>query len=205
MEYTANYNLKLPEYTDAADIQDLNDNFEAIDTALAGMKTKQTAVADPTASGTADAFIATISQDENGEITVTKKNAPKASVVNSAATLAWGTLKKIGSVAGTDLTVKLPANPNTWRNYKIKSHSITPVYVAANGIYTVPASDMNVSTPSGYFPAAVLAFSPGESHCSIDFVNGAATGSDGIMRIRNNSNSGRECSPSIKILYLKDD
>lgn len=39
-------------------------------------KTKQTAVADPTASGNATAFIDSISQDTNGEITVTKKNIP---------------------------------------------------------------------------------------------------------------------------------
>ena len=37
-------------------------------------KTKQTVVSDPTANGKALAFIDTISQNENGEITVTKKN-----------------------------------------------------------------------------------------------------------------------------------
>ena len=35
MNYTTNLNLKKPEYTDTADIQDLNDNFDAIDEALA--------------------------------------------------------------------------------------------------------------------------------------------------------------------------
>lgn len=39
---------------------------------LADYKTKQTAVTDPTASGTATTFISSISQNENGEITVTK-------------------------------------------------------------------------------------------------------------------------------------
>lgn len=37
-------------------------------------KTKQTAVVDPTANGTAKAFIDSITQNENGEIVVTKKN-----------------------------------------------------------------------------------------------------------------------------------
>ena len=46
---------------------------------LSGYKTKQTAVADPTASGNATSFIDTISQNANGEITVTKKNVPNAS------------------------------------------------------------------------------------------------------------------------------
>ena len=46
---------------------------------LSGYKTKQTAKTSPTASGTATAFIDTISQDENGVITATKKNVQTAS------------------------------------------------------------------------------------------------------------------------------
>ena len=42
-------------------------------------KTTQTAVSDPTASGNAAAFIDSISQNANGEITVTKKNVQAAS------------------------------------------------------------------------------------------------------------------------------
>lgn len=42
-------------------------------------KTTQTAVSDPTADGNAAAFIDTISQNANGEITVTKKNVQAAS------------------------------------------------------------------------------------------------------------------------------
>lgn len=40
------------------------------------VKTKQAAVSDPVASGEATAFIDSISQNDNGVITVTKKNAP---------------------------------------------------------------------------------------------------------------------------------
>ena len=46
-------------------------------------KTVQTAVSDPTASGTALAFIDTISQDENGEISVTKKTVANVSASSS--------------------------------------------------------------------------------------------------------------------------
>lgn len=42
--------------------------------AAADYKTKQTAVDNPTANGTASAFIDSITQNENGEIVVTKKN-----------------------------------------------------------------------------------------------------------------------------------
>ena len=45
---------------------------------LDGYKTKQTAVSDPITNGTADQFIASVSQNENGEITVTKKTVQDA-------------------------------------------------------------------------------------------------------------------------------
>ena len=73
-------------------------------------KIVQAAVADPSASGTSNTFIATISQDTNGKITATKKTV---AVTNSAPTLAWGATSTIGTVAGTKLQVKMPANPNT--------------------------------------------------------------------------------------------
>lgn len=44
--------------------------------APSGYKTKQTAVADPTANGHAETFISSITQNENGEIVATKKNLP---------------------------------------------------------------------------------------------------------------------------------
>ena len=46
---------------------------------LSGYKTKQEAKTSPTTSGTTAAFIDTISQDENGVITATKKNVQSAS------------------------------------------------------------------------------------------------------------------------------
>lgn len=73
-------------------------------------KIVQAGVADPSASGTSNTFIATISQDANGKITATKKTV---AVTNSAPTLAWGATSTIGTVAGTNLQVKMPANPNT--------------------------------------------------------------------------------------------
>lgn len=47
--------------------------------AVGSYKTSQTAVSDPTANGNAAAFIDSISQNANGEITVTKKNVQAAS------------------------------------------------------------------------------------------------------------------------------
>ena len=51
--------------------------------AAGSYKTTQTAVSDPTASGTALEFIDTISQDSNGEISVTKKTVSNVSASTS--------------------------------------------------------------------------------------------------------------------------
>lgn len=53
---------------------------------ISSYKLKQTAVSDPTASGTANAFIDTISQDANGNITVTKKNVTPLSTTTAVST-----------------------------------------------------------------------------------------------------------------------
>ena len=50
---------------------------------ISGKKDKQTAVSDPSASGEASSFIATISQNANGEITATKKTVQTASATQS--------------------------------------------------------------------------------------------------------------------------
>lgn len=73
-------------------------------------KTKQTAVSDPTASGSASAFIDSISQDANGKITVTKKNLSLPSI-----------LKFIGTTT-TALTDGATTNPIT-----VGGESITAV------------------------------------------------------------------------------
>lgn len=73
-------------------------------------KTVQTAVSDPTASGSASAFIDSISQDANGKITVTKKNLSLPSI-----------LKFIGTTT-TALTDGATTNPIT-----ISGKSVTVV------------------------------------------------------------------------------
>jgi hypothetical protein len=64
---------------------DSNGNLADAGVNAGSFKTVQTAVADPTASGNATSFIDTISQDTNGEITVTKKTVPTVTASASAA------------------------------------------------------------------------------------------------------------------------
>ena len=76
-EYTTNYNLAKPDYTDDADIYDINGNMDTLDTTIKGIadgrKSIQTAVTDPTANGNSLTFIDSISQNTEGVITPTKK------------------------------------------------------------------------------------------------------------------------------------
>lgn len=72
---------------------------------LSNYKTKQTAVADPTASGHSLEFIATVSQDTNGEITVEKKT------VQDGTTVQKGVVQLEDSYTSTSTTTA--ATPNS--------------------------------------------------------------------------------------------
>lgn len=75
-EYTEHYNLEKPGYDDARDIGVINGNMDTIDDELYKRKGVQTAVVDPTASGTSVTFIKTIMQNTQGVITPTKATVP---------------------------------------------------------------------------------------------------------------------------------
>lgn len=105
---------------------------------LSGYKTKQTAKTDPSASGTKSAFIATITQNENGEMTATKANLPQAS------TTAAG-IVQLGSGA-TDA-----ATGNHTHTTEIASDSGSPtVNLEADTTYKLTAGGTSVvfKTPS---------------------------------------------------------
>lgn len=101
-----------------------NSKWEVIGTTsldLSGYKTVQTAVSDPTASGTGITFIATISQDTNGVITPTKQT------VRTGSTSQTGVLQLTDSVSSTSTTTA--ATPK----------SVKQAYDLANGKYTLPS------------------------------------------------------------------
>ena len=99
-DLTPNYNLKKPDYTEDADVYDINDNMDAIDTALhahdTGKKNTQTAVSDPTASGTGITFIKSISQNTQGVISPAKGTVREMTGAN-------------GTTAGSSGLVPAPA------------------------------------------------------------------------------------------------
>lgn len=89
------------------DIVDSGYNASSFQTA-GSYKTTQSAVIDPTASGNATAFIDSVSQNANGEITVTKKNVQTASS-SQAGLMSAANYNKLAaisaSVLGDTLTI----------------------------------------------------------------------------------------------------
>lgn len=90
-------------------------------------KIKQTAVSSPSASGSATAFIDTISQDANGKITATKKSIPSVSVGTS------GTSSKTLSHSGTFTAIT---------GLTASNHTITPTVTT----YTLPTDNDTKNT-----------------------------------------------------------
>lgn len=130
-------------------------------------KIVQAAVADPSASGTSNTFIDTISQDTNGKITATKKTV---AVTNSAPTLAWGTTSTIGTVAGTNLQVKMPANPNT-------DTKVTQTVTTSNATYPLllaPSGQTATTTTTSYFDSGVT-LNPSTNTIAANVSGNAAT------------------------------
>lgn len=64
--------------------------------------------------------------------------AVDVSVSNSAPTLSWGATSTIGTVSGTALTVKMPANPNTDTHYTASLVTSTSATGTSNAVATSP-------------------------------------------------------------------
>lgn len=125
-------------------------------------KVVQTAVTDPTASGSTTAFIDTISQDTNGKITVTKKNVnfpslasyvtnPEASTANHVAVFTDATGKVIGD-SGYTIAKSVPSNAVfTDTNTKVTSadNHYTPTENTGAAISASGGSATNITGTSG--------------------------------------------------------
>lgn len=72
----------------------------------------------------------------NDKVTISAKDTTYT-FTNKAATLSWGTTSTIATVGGTDITVKMPANPNT------DTHHIAKNIVAAGSTATSNATATN--------------------------------------------------------------
>lgn len=73
----------------------------------------------------------------------------KAHAVNSAPTLAWGATSTIGTVFGTELTVKMPANPNTdTKVYQSETTTSNFRPIILGAVNTTTVADLSAGTTS---------------------------------------------------------
>ena len=96
-----------------------------------GAKPTQTAVADPTASGTAVAFIDSITQNANGVITPTKKTVRSASQSESGLMSATDKTKLDGIAAGAQVNSLTGVKGNAESSYRTGNVNLTPANIGA--------------------------------------------------------------------------
>lgn len=70
------------------------------------------------------------------------------SFTNKAATLAWNTTSTIATVGGVDITVKMPANPDTNTTYSFSNKAATLAWNTTSTIATVGGVDITVKMPA---------------------------------------------------------
>ena len=131
--------------------QDFSDNQTATGAKFAdlidSLKAVQSAVSDPAASGTSITFIATISQDANGQITVTKKTVNFNGYQTTAGMQNYqdGDKQKVGEVT-------VGAGDTQDINHNMKHYPTVRLLDVATGLEVSPskyqvkhADDLNVS------------------------------------------------------------
>ncbi len=107
-----------------------------------GAKPTQTAVADPTASGTAVAFIDSITQNANGVITPTKKTVREASQSSSGLMSATDKAKLDGIAAGAQVNSLTGVKGNAESSYRTGNVNLTPANISA--LYTAHLNGVNL-------------------------------------------------------------
>lgn len=118
--------------------QDFSDNQTATGAKFAdlidSLKAVQSAVSDPAASGTSITFIATISQDANGQITVTKKtvNFNGYQTISAMSTYQNNDLQRVGDVdVGAGDTQNI--------NHDMKHYPTVRLLDVATGLEVLPS------------------------------------------------------------------
>ena len=91
-----------------------------------------------------------------------------------------------------------------WRGYQIKEYSYTwSGSITVGSVVNISAQQMGISTPSGYFPAALADFNY-PTWCAVSFASATTTGNNRCMTATNISNSTQTTGTfTIKILYLQ--
>ena len=118
---------------------------------------------------------------------------------NKNATLAWGTSKTLATLgASNNITVTMPANPNSWRGFTTREYT-----QAYSGVAAGATKDCDFSIAvSGYTPVAFLRVESGNQSAVLTRFN--ITGSGANVRLRNVSSAAISGSVIINVLYLQN-
>ena len=127
--------------------QDFSDNQTATGAKFAdlidSLKAVQSAVSDPAASGTSITFIATISQDANGQITVTKKTVNFNGYQTVAGMSAYQTVAAMARYQDHDLQkvgdITVGAGETQTINHYMKHYPTVRLLDVATGLEVLPS------------------------------------------------------------------
>lgn len=75
--------------------------------------------------------------------------------------------------------------------------------INANSALTLSANDFDVSAPTGYTPVGIVQFTSGNGDVYVRAVNAAATGTSGMLYLKNISSSSISVTAYMQILYVK--
>ena len=144
--------------------------------------------------------------DSSGTYAAIIGNGTSDSARSNAFTVDWdGNVEAAGDItdgSGNVLANKADASVLTGI-FKIVEYTHAYTNLAAGAGLYITANDFGASTPSGYRPAAVLTCNSGSAaNCSVVYFNGAATGTNNMMRIVNTSTAARSYTARITILYV---
>lgn len=170
------------------------------------VKVEQTAKTDPSASGDALSFIATISQNEQGVISATKKTV---SDYVGATGIFNGTHGLVPAASSGNRNKYLRGDgswetpSNTWRGFQVKTWDTTYT-VNANTFHDITANDFGATAPAGYSAVAVSMFNPGNDKCWVSAIKVDATGTTPMMTVHNPTGNNLTNHAYISILYLQN-
>ena len=85
--------------------------------------------------------------------------------------------------------------------YRLKTYTYQYTVAGSSGI-TITATDLGMSTPSGYRPVAITRYATGNANVIPTVINVTATGSGGAMYLRNTSTSSITATVTLVILYV---
>ena len=113
------------------------------------------------------------------------------SVTDKAATLAWGTTSTIATIGSTNITVKMPANPDTDTTYSAGTGiSLSGTTFSNSGVRSISASSHKLTVNTGGTTATLdLSYSAAGSSLGLVKSGGDVTISSGTITVNDDSHN----------------